>query len=60
MPSYLVTGGLGFLGAPLTRGLVKAGHRVRVFDNASRGSKEKLGETASDVEIVEGDIQVRY
>lgn len=53
----LVTGGLGFLGASLTRALVQQGHTVRVFDNASRGSAEKLGDAAGDVEIVEGDIR---
>lgn len=57
MKRYLVTGGLGFLGAALTRGLVAAGHRVRVFDNASRGSLERLGDTAADVEVMTGDIR---
>jgi nucleoside-diphosphate-sugar epimerase len=57
MRSYLVTGGLGFLGAPLARALVRAGHRVRVLDNASRGSAERLGEARSEVEILTGDIR---
>ena len=30
---------------------------MRILDNASRGSKEKLGAAAEDVEIVEGDIR---
>ncbi len=54
---YLVTGGLGFIGASLTKALVKAGHTVRVLDNSSRGSAEKLGDTVKDVEIIEGDIR---
>jgi nucleoside-diphosphate-sugar epimerase len=57
MKKYLVTGGLGFLGSALTRALVRAGNNVRVFDNSSRGSAEKLGEVARDVEIVTGDIR---
>jgi len=54
---YLVTGGLGFIGSSLTKGLVQKGYTVRVLDNSSRGSKEKLGDTANDVEIIEGDIR---
>lgn len=55
--TYLVTGGLGFIGASLTRGLVAQGHTVRVLDNSARGSKEKLGDMAKDIEIVEADIR---
>lgn len=55
--SYLVTGGLGFIGAPLVRALVKKGHTVRSLDNSSRGSKEKLGDMEGDIEIIEGDIR---
>src|SRR6267378_34496 len=55
--SYLVTGGTGFIGAGLVKALVAAGARVRSLDNNSRGSKEKLGEAASQVELVEGDIR---
>ncbi len=53
----LVTGGLGFIGAALVRALVASGEAVRVFDNSSRGSIEKLGDAASDVEIITGDIR---
>jgi nucleoside-diphosphate-sugar epimerase len=55
--SYLVTGGTGFIGAGLVKGLVAAGARVRSLDNDSRGSKAKLGATASDVELIVGDIR---
>lgn len=57
MKKTLVTGGLGFLGASLVRELVKRGDSVRVLDNSSRGSVEKLGNVAKDVEIIEGDIR---
>lgn len=55
--SYLVTGGLGFLGAPLVRKLVEAGHHVRVLDDGSRGSTERLASIAVQVEVVIGDIR---
>lgn len=57
MKKILVTGGLGFLGASLVKSLVLRGDRVRVLDNSSRGSAEKLGEIAKDIEIMEGDIR---
>ena len=54
---FLVTGGSGFLGSALVKALIRAGHRVRVLDNNSRGARRKLGETADDVEFIEGDIR---
>lgn len=53
----LVTGGAGFIGRGLVRGLVSRGARVRCLDNNSRGSSEKLGDLADAVEVVEGDIR---
>ena len=57
MRRYLVTGGLGFLGAPLVRALVRDGHRVRVLDNGSRGNATRLGDVQDQVELVTGDIR---
>lgn len=57
MKKTLVTGGLGFLGASLVRALVKRGEDVRILDNSSRGSTDKLGDAAGSVEILEGDIR---
>jgi nucleoside-diphosphate-sugar epimerase len=54
---FLVTGGTGFIGAGLVKGLLAAGARVRSLDNNSRGSEEKLGSAAKDVELVTGDIR---
>ena len=53
----LVTGGLGFLGAPLCRALLTDGHAVRILDDASRGRIDKLGDAATQVEIVQADIR---
>ena len=54
---YLVSGGTGFIGAACVRRLVKDGHEVRVFDNNSRGSERRLGDIASQVELIIGDIR---
>ena len=55
MSMTLVTGATGFVGAVLTRRLVRDGVSVRVFRRA--GSKlDLLGETAQEVEHAFGDI----
>lgn len=53
----LVTGGTGFIGSGLIKGLLKNGAKVRSLDNNSRGSSKKLGEAAGDVELMTGDIR---
>lgn len=57
MPTYLVTGGAGFLGVPLVRRLLAAGHRVRVLDNFSRGSAQRLADVRGEIELFPGDIR---
>lgn len=52
----LVTGGTGFIGSALVRGLLARGATVRSLDNDSRGSKSKLGDAAAQVELLTGDI----
>jgi len=54
---YLVTGGTGFIGSALVKALVRRGARVRSLDNDSRGSRHRLGDVASDVEFVVGDMR---
>jgi nucleoside-diphosphate-sugar epimerase len=54
---YLVTGGTGFIGAALVKGLLAAGAHVRAFDNNSRGSEEKLRRGAEQAELIVGDIR---
>ena len=55
--TYLVTGGVGFLGAALVRRLVHEGCHVRVLDNKSRGSVVRLEDVADQFEFVEADIR---
>jgi nucleoside-diphosphate-sugar epimerase len=56
-PSYLVTGGTGFLGSALVRRLVKDGARVRVLDDDSRGRTSRLDDIRDEIEFVAGDIR---
>ncbi|MBI4450106.1 NAD-dependent epimerase/dehydratase family protein [Candidatus Uhrbacteria bacterium] len=53
MATYLVTGGAGFIGSHLVEALLGAGHRVRVLDNCSTGSRDHLPLRA---ELVVADI----
>jgi nucleoside-diphosphate-sugar epimerase len=55
--AVLVTGGAGFIGSHLVRGLLGAGADVRVLDNFSHGMRENLADVAGQVEIMEGDIR---
>ena len=58
---YLVTGGAGFIGSNLARGLLAAGNKVRVLDNFLTGKRENLaglaGDYAAAFELVEGDLR---
>jgi nucleoside-diphosphate-sugar epimerase len=53
----LVTGGTGFLGSGLVRGLLRAGARVRSLDDDSRGARSRLDDVAPQIEIVLGDVR---
>jgi UDP-glucose 4-epimerase len=53
MSRYLITGGLGFIGAELANALCAAGHQVRIIDNLSSGHHDNVS-TACDVRI--GDV----
>ncbi|MGM0465694.1 MAG: SDR family oxidoreductase [Acidobacteriota bacterium] len=53
----LVTGGAGFIGSSLVRGLLKEGKTVRVIDNLSTGSIANLEGILDQVEYIDGDIR---
>lgn len=53
----LVTGGTGFIGSALVRGLLDAGATVRSLDNDSRGHVSKLGPIQHQIERVTGDVR---
>ena len=55
MPSYLVTGGAGFIGSHLAEELLRRGHTVRVADNLITGKRRNLDHLAG-VEFLEGDL----
>jgi nucleoside-diphosphate-sugar epimerase len=56
MAHYLVTGGAGFIGSHLVAALLARGHRVRVLDNFSTGSRNNLSSIEQDIELIEGDV----
>src|SRR6185312_7443282 len=51
--NVLVTGGAGYIGSVVSNELLKAGHRVTVFDNLSHGYAEAVPDTA---ELIVGDL----
>jgi nucleoside-diphosphate-sugar epimerase len=51
----LVTGGAGFIGSNLVRGLLERGDDVRVLDNFSTGNRANL--EGLPVDIVEGELR---
>ena len=64
---WLVTGAAGFIGSHLVETLLRAGQKVRGFDNFATGHRSnlddvraKVGDPAwADFEFVEGDIRDR-
>lgn len=53
LPTYLVTGGAGFIGSHLVDALRARGDRVRVLDDLSTGKRENLG---PGVPLILGDV----
>lgn len=52
----LVTGGGGFIGHHLVRGLLERGHDVAVIDDFSTGDKARLEPIRDHISIIEGSI----
>ena len=58
MKRYVVTGGAGFIGSALVRGLLARGDgTVSVIDSYLTGHRENLAEVASDIEMHVADIR---
>ena len=58
MKKYVVTGGAGFIGSALVRGLIARGDgEVHVIDNLFSGSKQNLKEVWSSLELHVTDIR---
>jgi len=53
----LVTGGAGFIGSNLVRGLLARRWQVRILDNFSTGMRRNISELESRVEVIRGDIR---
>ena len=53
---YLITGGAGFIGSHLVKQVVDAGGIVRVVDNLSTGSADRLDRIRDSVQLVTGDL----
>lgn len=56
MPTYLVTGGAGFIGSNLVEQLIADGAKVRVIDNFSTGKRENLEPFQKQIDFREVDI----
>jgi nucleoside-diphosphate-sugar epimerase len=52
-----VTGGTGFIGSALVKGLLAGGASVRTLDNDSRGAISKLGAARDAIELINGDVR---
>ncbi len=57
MPTYLVTGGAGFIGSNMVGELVRRGETVRVVDNLATGHIENLTSIRQKIQWHEADIR---
>jgi nucleoside-diphosphate-sugar epimerase len=57
MNRYVVTGGAGFIGSALVRGLLAENRHVHVIDDLSSGSLDNLEEVADYITVHEADIR---
>ncbi len=55
--TFLVTGGTGFIGSNICELLVKKKYKVKIFDNNSRGSLNRIKKIKKEVTFIKGDIR---
>tara|TARA_Y100000590_G_scaffold318193_1_gene359990 strand:+ start:474 stop:1406 length:933 start_codon:yes stop_codon:yes gene_type:complete len=55
--TFLVTGGTGFIGSNISNLLVNQGHKVKIFDNNSRGSIQKIKDFKKKIKFIKGDVR---
>ena len=55
--TFVVTGGTGFIGSNICDLLVKEKHRVKIFDNNSRGSINQIKKIKNKIKFIKGDIR---
>jgi UDP-glucose 4-epimerase len=53
---YLITGGAGFIGSHLVKHVLGAGGIVRIVDNLSTGSSERLNQVRDVIQLLTGDL----
>jgi UDP-glucose 4-epimerase len=53
---YLITGGAGFIGSHLVKHVLGAGGIVRIVDNRSTGSSERLNQVRDVIQLLTGDL----
>jgi len=56
MPTYLVTGGAGFIGSSIAEALLTRGETVRILDDFSSGRRANVESLPGKVEVIEGSI----
>lgn len=57
MSSFLITGGVGFIGSNIALRLVRGGHKVTILDNFATGRGQNIAEMKNDVRLIRGDIR---
>ena len=55
--TFLVTGGTGFIGSNIAKLLVQKNLNVKIFDNNSRGSINKIKNLKKKIKFIKGDIR---
>ena len=55
--TFLVTGGTGFIGSNISNYLVNKGYNVKIFDNNSRGSIQKIKDFKKKIKFIKGDVR---